>query len=170
MQLSGEKRISSLSKFSNCLSADRQIPDLISLHAYFLADLSLNLIKAGQFYDNECFLKTFSSTINGADVDNAEMIAPIESEDLRLFNLCVLLNYLCQRKSPTKALFLEILNQYLPESICNNNSELNRLRYFAENSLGQVFWPAPKPRSVSGGPPPDLMNMLQGLLGPQMRH
>lgn len=171
LQLSGEARQTSLHKFASCLTAKCEDPEIVGLHVFFISELSLNLTKECQFYDNEIFLKAVSAAINGKEIDQADSIAPIDSQEFRLFNFCVLTNYLCQRKSTSKALFTEILNEYLPESFCKMNASLARLRSFSESSLSETFWPAPKPRygPGAGGPPPDLMNMLQGLLGPQMR-
>lgn len=171
LQLSGESRQAFLQKFANCLTSQREEPEIVALHAFFISEFSLNLTKECQFYDNELFLKAVSYAVNGQEIDQTDSIVPIEVQEFRLFNFCVLLNYLCQRKSPPKALFSEILNEYLPESLCKMQPELARLRTFAENGVSQTFWPAPKARQGpgAGGPPPDLMNMLQGLLGPQMR-
>lgn len=163
LQLAGDSRQAYMEKFAECLTSQSE---LIDLHIYFISEFSLTLTKECQFYDNECFLKCVSSLINGKECDQSEGIAPIESEQFRLFNFCVLMNYLCQKKNPSKPLFTQILNEYLPETLCKSQTDKNRLRTFVENSLSQTFWPAPKARA---GPPADLMNMLQGLLGPQMR-
>lgn len=168
LQVSGETRQLYLKKLAECLTSERENSELLHLHIYFIAELSLNLSKECQFFDNEYFLKAISSILN-KDSEQADTIAPVEADKYRLFNFCVLINYLCQRKSPSKALFTEILNEYLPEAACKMRPDMNRLRLFAENALGQTFWPAPKSRPGAGGPPADLMNMLQGLLGPQMR-
>lgn len=171
LQLSGEARQNSLQRFASCLTSQSQDNEIINLHLYFISELSLTLTKECQFFDNEYFLKCISSSINGQEIDQMESIAPINAQELRLINFCILVNYLCQRKSPPKTLFTEILNEYLPESACKMRSDLARLRSFAEVSLSETFWPAPKSRygAGAGGPPADLMNMLQGLLGPQMR-
>lgn len=171
LQLSGESRQSSLKKFSTCLVSKSEDAEILSLHTYFITELSLNLTKECQFFDNEYFLKCISSSINGQEIDQMEAISPVEALEFKLVNFCILINYLCQRKSPPKALFMEILNEFLPESVCKMRSDLARLRSFTENSLAEAFWPAPKSRfgPGAGGPPADLMNMLQGLLGPQMR-
>lgn len=170
-QLSGETRHNSLQKFASCLAAKSQDSEIINVHLYFISELSLNLTKECQFYDNEYFLKCVSSSITGQEIDQMESITPIDVQELRLVNFCILLHYLCQRKNPSKTLFTEILNEYLPEPACKMRSDLARLRSFADASLSETFWPAPKPRygAGAGGPPADLMNMLQGLLGPQMR-
>lgn len=171
LQLSGETRQSSLQKYSTCLTLKSENAEITNTHVYFISEVSLNLTKECQFFDNEHFLKCISSCLNGQDVDQNDSIAPIESQEFKLVNFCILINYLCQRKNPPKTLFIEILNEYLPESACKMRSDLARLRSFTETSLAEVFWPAPKARygPGAGGPPPDLMNMLQGLLGPQMR-
>ena len=166
LQLSGEARQENLQKFAACLTSSTE-SEIVDLHNYFIAEFSLTLTKECQFYDNEIFLRLISSFVNGKECDQTESIAPIESEQFHLFNFCVLMNYLCQRKNPPKALFTQILNEYLPEKLCKTRSDLNRLRILVENALSQTFWPSPKAR---GGPPADLMNMLQGLLGPQMRN
>lgn len=169
LQLSDELRQSSLQKFATCLISKKEDVEINNIHVYFISELSLNLTKECQFFDNEYFLKCMSSSINGQDVDqNDSIVVPVEAQGFKLVNFCILINYLCQRKSPPKALFLEILNEYLPESACKMRSDLARLRSFTETSLAETFWPASK-RSGASGPPADLMNMLQGLLGPQMR-
>lgn len=175
LQISGETRHLYLNKLAVCLTSDeRENSELLDLHIYFIIEFSLNLAKELQFFDNEYFLKAISAIINNEKKESSEQsdsIAPIEASEYRLFNFCVLINYLCQRKNPPKALFMEILNEYLPESVCKSRPDFNRMRSFAETTLGQAFWPAPKSRfgPGAGGPPADLMNMLQGLLGPQMR-
>ena len=171
LQLSDEARQNSLQKYASCLTAKSQDAEIINLHLYFISELSLNLTNRCQFFDNEYFLKCISSSINGQKIDHLENIAPIDVQELRIVNFCILMNYLCQRKNPPKTLFTEILNEYLPESACKMRSDLARLRSFAEASLSETFWPAPKSRydAGAGGPPADLMNILQGLLGPQMR-
>jgi hypothetical protein len=171
LQLAGEARQSSLQKFSTCLTSKIENAEFTSVHSYFISEISLNLTKECQFFDNEYFLKCVSSSLNGQDVDQNDSIVPVEAQEFKLVNFCILINYLCQRKSPPKTLLMEILNVYLPESACKMRSDLARLRSFTETSLAETFWPAPKPRSGpgAGGPPADLMNMLQGLLGPQMR-
>ena len=168
LQLSDELRKSSLQKFVTCLTSKKEDVEINNIHVYFISELSLNLTKECQFFDNEYFLKCISSSINGQDIDQNDSIIPVKGQEFKLVNFCILINYLCQRKSPPKTLFLEILNEYLPESTCKMRSDLARLRSFTETSLAETFWPAPKPRFGSG-PPADLMNMLQGLLGPQMR-
>ena len=173
LQISGETRQFYLIKLAVCLTSERDNYELLDLHIYFISELSLNLSKECQFFDNELFLQKISSILNNEtqDSEQSDGISPIESGEYRLINFCILINYLCQRKSPPKALFIEILNEYLPESACKIRPELNRLRSLTETALGQTFWPAPKSRfgPGAGGPPSDLMNMLQGLLGPQMR-
>lgn len=173
LQISGETRQFYLKKLAVCLTSERENSELLDLHIYFISEFSLNLSKECQFFDNEYFLKAISLIINNEvnDSEHSDPITPIEAAEYRLFNFCVLINYLCQRKSPPKALFSEILNEYLPEYVCKTRPDLNRLRSFTETSLGQTFWPAPKSRfgAGAGGPPGDLMNMLQGLLGPHMK-
>lgn len=172
LQISGETRQFYLKKLAVCLTSERENSELLDLHIYFISEFSLNLSKECQFFDNEYFLKAVSSIINLVEEDSvqSESITPIEAIEYRLFNFCVLINYLCQRKNPPKALFNEILNEYLPESACKTRPDLNRLRSFTQTALGEAFWPAPKSRFGAGlGGAPDLMNMLQGLLGPQMR-
>lgn len=170
LQLSGNERLVFLKKLSILLASERTCHDFVNIHIYFLVELSVNLMKEGQFYDNEYFLRMFSEIINAKEDDQSETISPIEIPEFKLFNFCLLLNYLCQRKSPPKSLFVDILNYYLPDSDCRTNSDLARIRSLTESTLGQVFWPAPKPRSGQGSSaPPDLMSMLQGLLGPQMK-
>lgn len=170
LQLSGNERLVFLKKLSIHLASERTCHDFVNIHIYFLVELSVNLMKEGQFYDNEYFLRMFSEIINAKEADQSETISPIEIPEFKLFNFCLLLNYLCQRKSPPKSLFVDILNHYLPDSDCRTNSDLARIRSLSESTLGQVFWPAPKPRPGQGSSaPPDLMSMLQGLLGPQMK-
>lgn len=171
LQLSNERRQNSLQKFATCLISKKENVEMNNIHVYFISELSLNLTKECQFFDNEYFLKCISSSVNGQNFDENDGIIPVEAQEFKLVNFCILVNYLCQRKSPPKALFLEILNEYLPESVCKIRSDLARLRSFSESSLADIFWPAPKSRYGSGaGGPSDLMNMLQGLLGPQMRN
>ena len=162
-----------MSKFAVCLTGSTD-EESLTLHLYYIAELSLHLVKELQFFDNVHFLGNLSAIINGTSFDEEDdSVAPVEKSEYRLVNFCILVNFLCQRKAPPKSLFIDIVNEYLPESVCKLNPDMAKLRSFAENSLGAVFWPAPRPRyggPGAGGPPPDLMNMLQGLLGgPQMR-
>lgn len=172
MQISGETRHIYLKKLATCLTNDHNNHDILDLHVYFVAEISLNLANECQFFDNEIFLRAFSEIINEGNQESeiAVSIIPIAAVEYRLFNFCVLINFLCQRKNPPKALFTEILKEYMSESFCKTRPDLNRLRIFAENTLGSTFWPSPKSRFGPGaGGPPDLMNMLQGLLGTQMK-
>lgn len=176
VQLVGDSRREYLVKYANeLLKVPAESVEAFDLHTYFLAELSLTLVKESQFSDNEHFLTAISTFINGSSNEGSqsEYISPLDKPEYRLFNFCILMHYLCQRKAPPKAVFTEIINEYLPESMCKLNLNLNRLRNFCETSLLQTFWPTSNAKSRhgpgAGGPPPDLLNMLQGLMGGQAR-
>lgn len=167
VQLSGSKRLGSFEKYAQVLASGRDDPETLALHMYFVAELSLALVKESQFVDCESFLRSFSVAVNGPTAADSELVSGVEDSTLRLFNFCVLVLYLCQRKSPPKAMLTELLNEYLPEATCRNRPDLNKIRNFVETSLMASFWASAKPRPGAGGPPADLLNMLQGLLGPR---
>lgn len=167
LTLIGDKRRQYLRVFAAHLAAEVN-EETTKLQMYFVGELSLALIKATQFADCDSFLRAFSSAVNGKEAAD-EIVSPVESSSRALFNFCLLMMYLCQRRNPPKAVLQEILNEYLPEAKCKQQLELSKLRAFVETSLVETYWPAPRARMPMGmgGAPPDLLNMLQGLMGSQ---
>ena len=84
---------------ATCLTSERKNSEDLPLHIYFISELSLNLSKECQFFDNEYFLKNISSFINDGseDSEQSDEISPIQADEYRLFNFCVFITYLCQR-------------------------------------------------------------------------
>lgn len=125
---------------------------------FYLVEVAVALIKDGQFEDLNGYLKAVVNGLAGKNEDvevvGAGQFSCVNDPQWRMVNFCVLLAQLCQRKAP-KSLFTELCNEY-----CRDQ---DRLRQAVEAALVPVYWPAPKPRAT--GPPPDLMNMLSGLLG-----
>ena len=125
-------------------------------HMYFLMEISLALIRDKRFADCEIFLKAFQGN-NGLE--------PTEDLMWKPYNFCLLVFHVCQRSGASQSLFFEIIDEYLPEVQCSHRPDLNQVRLFVLENVREAFWPTPKSRQSAGGPPPDLMNMLQGLMG-----
>ncbi len=155
IQVTSATRLELLTRLASLLTASKVA---VKVNLIYILEVSVALIKDGQFSDLEAFFKALLAGIEETEELEGGVIC-VKAEEWRLVNFCLLLSQLCQRKAPPKALLSELCNEYLKDE--------DGLRQLVEASLLPVYWPAPKTRGAShaGGPPPELMNMLSGLLG-----
>ena len=150
VQVSNAKRVGLLEELASIIASEA-----CDVHVHYLCQVSVALIRDGQFGDAEVFLKKIVATIGAFEGEVPSTIAPVAKPEWNLVNFCILLHALLQRKAPPRTLFTELLKEYL--------TEYPALSASIETTLIPVYWPSPRARAA-GGPPPDLMNMLSGLL------
>ncbi len=152
IQVTSAARLELLTRLASILTLKHE-----KVNLFYLVEVSVALIKDGQFSDLDAFFKAVLAALPTEEFEDGT--AAVKDEAWRLVNFCLLLSQVCQRKAPSKALFADLCSEYLKDE--------ERLRQGVESALLPVYWPAPKARASAnaGGPPPDLMNMLSGLMG-----
>ena len=154
IQVTSAARLDFLTRLASILTSRYE-----AVHLVYIVEVSVALFKDGQFGDADGFLKAICAGLSSKTAEVEDGSHCVTDSEWRLVNFCILLGQLCQRKSPPKSLLTDLCNEYL------KNDDF--LRQAVEAAVLPVYWPAPKARGSAhaGGPPPELMNMLSGLLG-----